>query len=177
MGNRRQHHLNKAILRAVTSDSALTPGCFTRFLSFFQIFAVKLIRCGADYMLQLRGDIWRIDEKDYRASFGAGQGPGTVVLESVGDLGYSGSVRTRYTLFGKTDGLGETSWAESCLKRPRTFADGLKRPFSPHRTRNISLKAFRAVLNMHSSRMSYFTHILSTCLSIPDHYWFESPIS
>lgn len=93
MGKYRQRHLNDAILRALISDSTTTPGWFTRCLSFFRVFSVKLNRRGADFMQQLRGVTWRIDEKEYRASFGAEQGPGSVELKSIGDLGYSGSVR------------------------------------------------------------------------------------
>lgn len=95
MGNkRREAALTKSIqsglLREPDKCKKTTWG---RFLAFFTVRRIKLVRYELELFAQLRKEIWKFDEDQYQASFRttSGQSP----LKMMGDLGYSGSVRGR----------------------------------------------------------------------------------
>jgi hypothetical protein len=88
---RRDNLISKSILRAVfgdhTDDKKTIIG---RILAFFSIFHITLSRYKQQVFKELRIDIWKLNEDEYRESFRSPDKHGK--LECIGDLGYSGSV-------------------------------------------------------------------------------------
>jgi hypothetical protein len=83
--------VSRAILDAVFRDKKDDKTTLLhRILAFFTFFRVTLSRYQADLFTALRGDAWKEDEDEYRESFRRGHREGK--LQSIGDLGYSGSV-------------------------------------------------------------------------------------
>ncbi|KAI1817676.1 SAICAR synthase-like protein [Poronia punctata] len=93
-----------------TGEPAHKPSFISRALRIFRLFWLTFRLVQPDLFRALRG-VWQIQEKDYRASFGAESIDGPTarkkkkqnkkndVLESMGDMGYSGS-----TFFQTSDG-------------------------------------------------------------------------
>ena len=91
----RDARISRSILRALFSDSNHdNRGLLARIFSFFALFQLVLARfCGTAFKC-LRKDAWGLDEDEYRESFRMADKRGK--LDSVGDLGYSGSVCCTY---------------------------------------------------------------------------------
>ncbi|KAJ5585568.1 uncharacterized protein N7459_005368 [Penicillium hispanicum] len=99
MGPRRRQ---SALTTSIQSGLLCDPDRFKktpwgRFLAFFTLHRIKLIRYERRLFAKLRQEVWAFDEDDYQSSFHttSGQPP----LKAMGDLGYSGS-----TFFGTWDG-------------------------------------------------------------------------
>ncbi|RAK77606.1 phosphatidylinositol phosphate kinase family protein [Aspergillus fijiensis CBS 313.89] len=91
MGNSRHAALSKSIQRAIFRDPAsFRKTVVGRFLAFFTILYIKLIRYGHVQFQKLRSEVWQIDEEEYKASF-RNDSKKTVPLKPMGDLGLSGS--------------------------------------------------------------------------------------
>ncbi|PYI21899.1 SAICAR synthase-like protein [Aspergillus japonicus CBS 114.51] len=91
MGNSRHAALSKSIQRAIFRDPAsFRKTVLGRFLAFFTILYIKLIRYGHVQFQKLRSEVWQIDEEEYKASF-RNDSKKTVPLRPMGDLGLSGS--------------------------------------------------------------------------------------
>ncbi|KAF2135959.1 uncharacterized protein K452DRAFT_362854 [Aplosporella prunicola CBS 121167] len=86
----RDTRISWSILRALFNDNDHdNRGLLARILSFFALFQLVLARfCGTAFK-RLRKDAWGLDEDEYRESFRMADKRGK--LNSVGDLGYSGS--------------------------------------------------------------------------------------
>lgn len=89
--SRRESALTKSIQSGLLRDPdrfKKTP--WGRFLAFFTLRRIKLVRYEKHLFAKLRQEVWKFDEDEYQASFHttSGQPP----LKSMGDLGYSGSV-------------------------------------------------------------------------------------
>ena len=99
MMGRRQRLISASILRAIfvtapiSSDDTAPPGLLARILAFFSIFQLTLARYRDQVFKKLRNQIWSIDEEEYTESFRSSSKGKRSDLTSVGDLGYSGSVR------------------------------------------------------------------------------------
>ncbi|PYH95278.1 SAICAR synthase-like protein [Aspergillus ellipticus CBS 707.79] len=90
MGKRRQKALSKSIQLALFRDPAtLRKTVISRIIAFFGICYIKLFRYGSTLFQKLRGEVWEIDEAEYKASFRNEKK--TVPLKLIGDLGMSGS--------------------------------------------------------------------------------------
>lgn len=87
----RARSVSKSILDAIFKDSGSGKSILGRIFAFFAVFHLHLSRYRADLFKKLRGEVWKIDEDEYRESFRRAEKRGQLV--SVGDLGYSGSVR------------------------------------------------------------------------------------
>ncbi|PYH49157.1 phosphatidylinositol phosphate kinase family protein [Aspergillus saccharolyticus JOP 1030-1] len=91
MGNKRHAALSSSIQRAIFRDPAsFRKTLIGRFLAFFTILYIKLIRYGHVQFQKLRNEVWQIDEEEYKASF-RNDSKKTVPLKPMGDLGLSGS--------------------------------------------------------------------------------------
>ncbi|KAF6804316.1 hypothetical protein CSOJ01_10285 [Colletotrichum sojae] len=107
----RSASISASILAAVSADHdaaakrrTLRAKLLRAFTCFFSFFSLPLSRYRSADFLELRHDVWRLDEDEYTASFHlADVGPKGKGRESdlkpVGDLGYSGS-----TFFTTADG-------------------------------------------------------------------------
>lgn len=97
---RRQRLISKSILRAifVTKSSEEAPrarsGLLARIIAFFAIFQLALKRYRDALFKNLRKSTWHMDEEEYIESFRSPSKGKRTDLKSVGDLGYSGSVRS-----------------------------------------------------------------------------------
>jgi hypothetical protein len=90
---RRDALISKSILRAIFDDSKDdNQPLLARILAFFALFQLVLSRYRDDLFRELRTEIWQVDEADYRESFRRRDKKAR--LKPVGDLGYSGSVRS-----------------------------------------------------------------------------------
>jgi hypothetical protein len=88
---RRDNLISKSILRAVFGDHTHDKKTIIgRILAFFSIFQITLSRYAEDIFKELRTELWKLNEDEYRESFRPPDKKGK--LESIGDLGYSGSV-------------------------------------------------------------------------------------
>ena len=88
-------HRESALTKSIQSGLLRDPDHFKktpcgRFLAFFTVRRIKLLRHERHLFAQLRQEVWKFDEDEYQASFHttSGQAP----LKAMGDLGYSGSV-------------------------------------------------------------------------------------
>jgi hypothetical protein len=91
MGNRREAAVTGAIQRAIFLDARQIKRTILAYiLAFFTVYRIKLVRVAADLFKQLRADVWKIDEEEYKRSFQFQKGQDMV--KPMGDLGYSGSV-------------------------------------------------------------------------------------
>ncbi|KAJ5819153.1 hypothetical protein N7474_004744 [Penicillium riverlandense] len=96
--HRRQSGLTKSIQSALLHDpDRFKKTVFKRFLFFFRVYNIKLIRYERQLFANLRQEVWCFDEDEYLASFRTTSG--RAPLKAMGDLGYSGS-----TFFGTLDG-------------------------------------------------------------------------
>lgn len=106
----RSAYISSSILRAVSADhddanrTSLQAKVFRSLVSFFSFFSLPLARYRAADFLDLRHNVWHLDEQEYANSFllaqKAKKGKGRDSdLKPVGDLGYSGS-----TFFTTADG-------------------------------------------------------------------------
>ncbi|KAJ5160870.1 uncharacterized protein N7482_007874 [Penicillium canariense] len=99
MGNRRrQSALTKSIQAGLLRDpDRFKKTAWGYLIAFFTFHRIKLVRFNENLFAKLRREIWKFNEDEYQASFRttSGQPP----LETMGDLGYSGS-----TFFGTLDG-------------------------------------------------------------------------
>lgn len=99
MMGRRQRLISASILRAIfiaeftSTDDTARPGLLARILAFFSIFQLTLARYRDQVFKKLRDEAWSIDEEEYTESFRSPSKGKRTDLKSVGDLGYSGSVR------------------------------------------------------------------------------------
>jgi len=102
MGNR-VSAIDSSILDAILHDPPPAPkrSLLAKILTFFSFFQLALARFKVPLFRELREQVWGLDEDEYNQSFGAkerqqheehGKGEG---LKPIGDLGYSGSVRTQ----------------------------------------------------------------------------------
>jgi hypothetical protein len=97
---RRQRLISTSILRAifitkpVSNDENARPGLLARILAFFSLFQLTLARYRDHIFKNLRNETWGIEEEEYTESFRSPSKAKRTDLKSVGDLGYSGSVRT-----------------------------------------------------------------------------------
>lgn len=90
--SRRQSSLSKSIQSALTRDpDRFKKTALGKLIAFFSVYRIKLVRHEKILFGQLRQDVWQFDEDEYKGSFHTtrGQPP----LKTMGDLGYSGSVR------------------------------------------------------------------------------------
>lgn len=87
----RDKRISKSVLRAIFRGRAPKTGLLARILALFSVFQLTLARYKEDLFNKLREDVWQLDEDEYRESFREAEKGGS--LKSVGDLGYSGSVR------------------------------------------------------------------------------------
>jgi len=100
---RRQRLISTSILRAifvtkpVSNDETATPGLLARILAFFSIFQLTLARYRDQIFKKLRNETWSIEEEEYAESFRSPSKGKRTDLKSVGDLGYSGSVRAAWS--------------------------------------------------------------------------------
>ena len=121
---RRQRLISTSILRAifvtkpVRNDENAQPGLLTRILAFFSFFQLTLARYRDEVFRKLRTESWQIDEHGYTESFRSPSKGKKTDLKSVGDLGYSGSVRA-----------SEIRYASQLIRR---------RPSLQHQIRNSS---------------------------------------
>lgn len=98
---RRQRLISTSILRAifvtkpVSNDETAQPGLLARLVAFFSIFQLTLARYRDQIFKKLRHEAWQIDEEEYVESFRSPSKGKRTDLKSVGDLGYSGSVRKK----------------------------------------------------------------------------------
>ncbi len=96
---RRQRLISTSILRAifvtkpVSNDNSAQPGLLACILAFFSVFQLTLARYRDEVFKRLRNESWQIDEAEYTESFRSPSKGKKTDLKSVGDLGYSGSVR------------------------------------------------------------------------------------
>jgi hypothetical protein len=90
--SRRESALTKSIQCALTRDpNRFKKTALGKLIAFFSVRRIKLIRHDKELFARLRQEVWEFDQDEYQASFHTtgGQPP----LKSMGDLGYSGSVR------------------------------------------------------------------------------------
>jgi hypothetical protein len=91
MGNtRRESALTKSIQSGLLREpDKCKKTAWGRFLAFFTVRRIKLVRYELELFAWLRKEIWKFDEDEYKASFRTtgGQPP----LKMMGDMGYSGS--------------------------------------------------------------------------------------
>ena len=88
----RQQLLSKSILQAVfASDDGTKQNNLVWFRGLFALFDLRLARWRALLFKGLRSEVWQMEETEYKESFRLADRKGRLV--SVGDLGYSGSVR------------------------------------------------------------------------------------
>ena len=95
---RRQRLVSTSILRAIfkpnnSRDPDKRLGFLARILAFFSVFQLALSRYRASVFRKLRNETWEIEEEEYTESFRSPSHGKRTDLISVGDLGYSGSVR------------------------------------------------------------------------------------
>lgn len=92
MGNkRRESSLTKSIQSGLLREpDKCKKTAWGRFLAFFTVRRIKLVRYELELFAELRKEIWRFDEDEYQASFRTTSGQ--PALKMMGDLGYSGSV-------------------------------------------------------------------------------------
>ncbi|KAK6213576.1 hypothetical protein QIS74_09578 [Colletotrichum tabaci] len=106
----RSTSISSSILAAISGDSSnpdkpsLQKRIFRVLASFLSVFHLPLARYHAADFLELRHNVWKLDEQEYTTSFRlaqkAAKGKGRESdLKPVGDLGYSGS-----TFFTTADG-------------------------------------------------------------------------
>lgn len=91
--SRRHAALAKSIQLALFRDpKAFRQTLIGQILAFFSLFYLKLIRYDAETFLIMRKEAWGIDEDEYKSSFRSEDK--TLPLQPMGDLGFSGSVRS-----------------------------------------------------------------------------------
>lgn len=95
---RRQRLISASILHAIFSPKTAHgpdyyPNLLARILAFFSIFHLSLARYRAALFRKLRTEIWGMEDEEYTESFRSPSRGKRTDLISVGDLGYSGSVR------------------------------------------------------------------------------------
>ena len=89
---RRQHLLGRCITRAILSvERASSAPLLARIISFFSILQLRLVKLREAVFAGLREEVWQYDDEEYKTSFAVAHRDGG--LKSVGDMGYSGSVR------------------------------------------------------------------------------------
>lgn len=89
----RDKSISDSIYKAIFNDIQGRANALRRILTFFSFFNLALARYKAELFKQLRNDIWKLDEAEYKDSFSRKNKEGKKKrLNPVGDLGYSGSV-------------------------------------------------------------------------------------
>ncbi|CAP97527.1 hypothetical protein E8E15_009073 [Penicillium rubens] len=98
MGNtRRESALTKSIQSGLLREpDKCKKTAWRRFLAFFTVRRIRLVRYELELFVRLRKEIWKFDEDEYKASFRTSAQP---PLKMIGDMGYSGS-----TFFSSLDG-------------------------------------------------------------------------
>jgi hypothetical protein len=97
MGRRQQsisRSILNAIFRAPNHPDNKPPTLLARIFAFFSLFQLALARYRPELFKKLRNEVWEIEEDEYKESFRSEKNSGSRGLVSVGDLGYSGSVRS-----------------------------------------------------------------------------------
>jgi hypothetical protein len=91
MGNtRRESALTKSIQSGLLREpDKCKKTAWRRFLAFFTVRRIRLVRYELELFVRLRKEIWKFDEDEYKASFRTSAQP---PLKMIGDMGYSGSV-------------------------------------------------------------------------------------
>jgi len=92
----RDRKISLSILTAIFPSA--DPGhisLLARFIAWFSLFQLVLTRYQASLFKHLRTEVWRLDEDEYNESFRRSDGK-KGGLKPIGDLGYSGSVRTLF---------------------------------------------------------------------------------
>ncbi|KAJ6090360.1 hypothetical protein N7486_009175 [Penicillium sp. IBT 16267x] len=88
--SRREKALTKSIQKALLRDpDKFKKTAWGRFIAFFTVRRIKLIRFESELFSKLRHEVWSYNEDDYQASFRTTSGQSA--LKAIGDLGYSGS--------------------------------------------------------------------------------------
>ena len=89
-------HRESALTKSIQSALNREPDRFKKtvlgkLVAFFSVRRIKLVRHERELFGRLRHEVWEFDQDEYQASFRTtrGQSP----LKTMGDLGYSGSVR------------------------------------------------------------------------------------
>lgn len=82
------------VTKPVSNDETANPSLLARILAFFSIFQLTLARYRDQIFKKLRNESWQIEEEEYTESFRSPSKAKRTDLKSVGDLGYSGSVRS-----------------------------------------------------------------------------------
>lgn len=94
MSSRRQSMLTRSIQYALFHDpKTFKKTLIGRILAFFCIFYIKLVKYQSDVFRKLRNETWKIDEREYEASFRT-RADQKRPMQLIGGLGYSGSVRS-----------------------------------------------------------------------------------
>lgn len=91
MADRRQKAISRSILRALTRRGTARISLIQRIIAFFHIYYLTLIRYEKELFQKLRTEIWSLSEEEYISCFKTDEKSSLV---SMGDLGFSGSVRT-----------------------------------------------------------------------------------
>ncbi|KAJ5935115.1 hypothetical protein N7466_004662 [Penicillium verhagenii] len=87
---RRESALTKSIQAGLLRDpNRFKKTSWGRFIAFFTVRRIKLVRFESDLFCKLRQEVWKFKEDDYQASFRTNSGQ--QALKAIGDLGYSGS--------------------------------------------------------------------------------------
>jgi hypothetical protein len=143
---RRERLVSTSILRAIfrtkSPDVDKPQGIIARIVAFFAVFQLALSRYRGKLFRLLRNEIWGMEEEEYTESFRSPSKGKRTDLIAIGDLGYSGSVRSyqTYTL---------------------TFTNIVRR-FSQHRIQSFSSNRFLAVSNNPSSATACSNPTLNT---------------
>ena len=89
---RRQSALTRSIRSALTRDpNTFRSSTAGHLRVFFSLYDIQLLRYANLLFEKLRGEVWGVDEDEYRACFSS--------LEPLGDLGLSGSVVGSFSPF------------------------------------------------------------------------------
>lgn len=100
----RQNKVAKSVVASVLSDEGNDKRSkFAAIKAFFVLYRLKFVRYRNDLFSRLRNKTWKISEDEYNKSF---EEEGA--LEPKGDMGYSGSVSTRFA-------IDEMIFSKACL--------------------------------------------------------------
>jgi hypothetical protein len=98
----REKLVARSVIRALTreSDRERPQSWPSRVLAalsaFFAVFQLCLYQVNPDVFAKLRQEDWKLKDDDYVSSFSGGAGAEAEdTLHSIGDMGFSGSVRAR----------------------------------------------------------------------------------
>lgn len=89
----RDKSVSNAIYNAIFYDKQANANVLRRIFTFFSFFSLALAKYKSEFFKQLRNDVWKLDDTEYRDSFSRKDKDGKKKrLNPIGDLGYSGSV-------------------------------------------------------------------------------------